>query len=347
MRKKFLTLIVVALSLILVACSSDNTKDSESTKKDDSKEEVKTITLTHALPEDTTNQAGALAFKEYVEENSDGALKVDVYPNSQLGDDRESLEGVQDGSITATLTGSAVQVNFVDSASILDLPFAFDNVEDVMETYEDEELFGALSKEYEKKNFKLLGVRVSSFRNLTTNKEVHSPNDLQGVKLRTMESKYHLESWKSLGANPTPMPVNELYAALQQGVVDGQENPLEVIYAQKFYEQQDYVTLTKHVPHPLVWVMNKDFYEELIEELQKVVDEGMQEAKKGAQEREDELTNEIEEKFDEEGVEIIELNDDELEEFQDATEHVWDTIEEDISTEVFDAFMEKWNELND
>src|SRR5690625_5152 len=180
MKKLLLMTVTLVCALALIGCGAEDSNNEASG------EDEKTITLTHALSEDTTNQAGAEAFKEYVENNSDGQLKVDIYPNSQLGDDREQLEGVQEGSITAALTGSAVQVNFVNSASILDLPFAFSSVEDIMETYSDETLFNALSEEYAKSNFELLGLQITSFRNLTTNKPIHSPDDLSGLPIRTM-----------------------------------------------------------------------------------------------------------------------------------------------------------------
>ncbi|MGG0717054.1 TRAP transporter substrate-binding protein [Robertmurraya massiliosenegalensis] len=329
--KKFILILGISI-LTLFGCSNDSSGGNET-------EDAQTIILTHALSEDTTNQAGALAFKEYVENNSDGKLKVEVYPNSQLGGDREQLEGVQEGSITAALTGSAVQVNFVKSASILDLPFAFSSVEDIMATYRDETLFNALSEEYSSAGFKLLGISITDFRNLTSNKLIRKPEDINGLKIRTMESEYHIEAWKALGANPTPMPVNELYTALQQNTVDGQENPLEVIYAQKFHEQQKYITLTRHVPHPLVWVMNKEFYEGLSEELQTVVDEAMDKALVAAQDYQDENTEKIEAELETAGVEIIELTDEELASFADKTRPVWDMIKSDIPSNVYDAFL--------
>lgn len=334
--KKIIWVLVLSI-LALVGCNAESSGGDA--KNGDAKTEAQTIILTHALSEDTTNQAGALAFKDYIENNSDGKLKVDIYPNSQLGGDREQLEGVQEGSITAALTGSAVQANFVKSASILDMPFAFRSVEDIMATYQDENLLNALSGEYSNAGFKLLGISITDFRNLTSNKPIRTPEDLNGLKIRTMENPYHIEAWKSLGANPTPMPVNELYTALQQKTVDGQENPLEVIYAQKFYEQQKYIILTRHVPHPLVWVMNKDFYEGLSPDLQKVVDEAMQKAIVAAQDYQDDNTEKIKAELTKAGVEMVELTDDELSAFADKTKHVWDLIKADIPSEVYDALL--------
>ena len=102
-----------------------------------------------------------------------------------------------------------------------------------------------------------------NFRVMTTNKKIESLDDFKGQKIRTMENKYHLAFWQSIGANPTPMAFSEVYIGLQQGTIDAQENPYEVIVSGKIYEQQDYVVKTNHLPHLLSMIVNEDFYNRL------------------------------------------------------------------------------------
>ena len=302
-----------------------------------------TITFTHSASEETSQQAGSLAFKEYIESHSDGRLVVQLYPNSQMGGDREQIEGTQQGSITAMTSGSAPLVNFVPSTVIFDLPFAFSSNEMAFKVFEDENFLSVLGKKYEEAGFKLLGASFLDFRATTANFSITSPADLQGMTIRTMENKYHMAMWKEMGANPTPLAFNELYTALQQKTVDGQENPLELIYAQKFYEQQSYVIKTRHLPQTLMWIMNKDFYDSLPADLQEVVVAAGNAAVAAAKEYTFSNLDRIESILGEAGVTIIDLTPDQIQLFKDRTTETWDMVKADVDSEVYDAFMAALN----
>lgn len=224
--------------------------------------------------EQTSDYAGASAFKEYVEKASNGQITCNLMFNGVLGSDREILESVQMGSCTVTTTGLTQNTNFVPELTVLDSPFVFQTAEDVSNLFADSEFAAKLSELYANAGFKYVGMTFQGFRTLTSNREVRKMSDMNGMTIRVIEAPTPLALWSALGANPTPLAFTEVYTALQQGTVDAQENPLELIYSQKFYEQQDYIISTNHQIQPIFWTMNLNFYNSLPEDLQVIVDEG-------------------------------------------------------------------------
>lgn len=337
-------LLAIALSVLLLVglftgCSSGTSSPAPGASTGDKY----TMTLAHSTAEVTSMHHYAKVFKEYVEANSNGKIAVNIYPNSQLGGDREIIEGTQTGSVTMIGTSAAPQVNFVKSAVINDLPFVYKDKDQARKVLSDEEFTKAISAEYEKNGFKYLNSSDQGFRTLTSNKKISSPEDMAGITLRTMENKYHMEVWKQIGANPTPLPFNELYTALQQGTADAQENPLELIYSQKFYEQQDYIITTNHIFQTISWAMNLDFYNSLPDDLKAVVDAGAAKAREEANKYQDENIDKFAKEMQDYGVEIIELTPDQLSAFADKASSTWDMIKADCEPAVYDAFMKALN----
>lgn len=336
--KKFLALATIsALALTLLAGCGGDTGDGGSAEGGGTGQYV--FSIAHSTAEDTTDQAFALAFKEYVEEHSNGAITVNIYPNAQLGSDREVVEAVQNNEITMTATANAVQANFVQDAFVLDIPFTFDDIDAVKYTMEDQGFLDAMGASYDAANLRLACYTCTGFRVLSCNVPVHSPDDVQGMTIRTMENEYHMETWRALGANPTPLAFNELYTALQQGTVDAQENPIELIVTQKFYEQQDYVIETNHVAQFIPWVMSKTFYDSLPAELQTVVDEGIQVGRQAAFDHIDATDSANRQVVEDSGTEIITLTPEELSVFAERTASVGEMIKEVVSPSVYDAYM--------
>lgn len=351
--KKILVLLLVGVVLTtLVACNNstnapaDTEDNSEGNLEDDSKDAAENtsngdnvITFAHVSAESTSTHQGALKFKELVEENSNGELKVDIYPNAQLGGDRELIEGTQNNQMTMMISSPAPQVNFVKSATIFDLPFVFRDLDHGRAVLDDPDFMEAIGSEYEKSGFEYLGASGQGFRTLTANKKITSPEDLKGVTIRTMENKYHMETWNKLGANATPLPFNELYTALQQGVADAQENPVELVHSQKFYEQQDYIMNINHILQTNTWIMNKDFYNGLSEELQKVVDEAAKEAIDFTNEYNDKNEAKYIKDIEDYGCEFIELTPEQLSKFSEKCESVYNMIKEDTEPEVYETYF--------
>ena len=238
-----------------------------------------TLQLAGAYPStgETPRALATEKIKELIESKSDGKIKVHVYLDSQLGGDREILEGCQLGDISMVSQTTAPQVGFIPELAVFDIPMLFDNLDVARKT-----LTGSfreqLDKWYEKAGLKLLLFEPIYYRETTSNRPFAKLEDFKGLKIRTMENTYHMAFWKALGANPTPLNFAELYVALQQGIVDAQENPYEIIWASKFYEVQKNLVNTHHIAFILSIAMNKDLYDGMPEEYKQIVNESMQEA---------------------------------------------------------------------
>ena len=196
---------------------------------------------------------GADHFAKLVAEKSGGEMEVQVFPSSQLGSQKDMTEGLIYGTIDMVLTGTADLGQFQPKMSLFDLPFLF---KDRAHAYKALDTVGMeLGKELEPRGLKLLGYMENGIRHLTNNvRPVKAPADMAGLKIRVMSNKIYIETIKSLGGSPTPMAFGELYSAMQQGTVDGQENPSAHIYTKRFFEVQKYASMTAHAyaPEPVL-----------------------------------------------------------------------------------------------
>lgn len=210
-------------------------------------------------------------FKKKIEENSKGAIKVELYPNSQLGGDREMVESLQLGTLTMALPASAALAGFEKKFQVLDLPYLFKSKEVAFKAL-DGELGKKLDALLPQHGIVNLAYSENGFRHITNNrKPIHVPADLKGLKIRTMENPMHIAFFKKLGANPTPMSYGEVYTALQQKTIDGQENPIVIVLDGKFFEVQKYYSLTGHVFSAIMLIANKPFMDALPKDLHAVV----------------------------------------------------------------------------
>ncbi|MGN0881064.1 DctP family TRAP transporter solute-binding subunit, partial [Cloacibacillus porcorum] len=210
-------------------------------------------------------------FAKDVDAGSKGKIKVELYPNAQLGGDRELCEGVQMGTIQMAIPSTSALAGFDKRIQVLDLPYLFTTRKAAFDAV-DGELGQKLNTYLSKKGFEVLGYQENGFRHVTNSKRpIKTPADLKGLKIRTMENPMHIAFFKELGANPTPMSWGELYTALQQGTVDAEENPYAMIDDGKFYEVQKYVSETGHVFSYEILIANKKFMDKLPADLRKVV----------------------------------------------------------------------------
>ena len=275
--KKLMSLMLAAvLALTLTACGGDTSTDTDSSSADS--EGVYTITIGNTGSEQCSDYAGATAFKEYVEANSDGKISVQLMFNGVLGSDREHLESVQMGSCTMLSTGLTQYTNFITDLTALDSPFMFESADDVYALFEDEQFIAALEERFSTANYHYMGMAFQGFRTLTTNREVHTMADMNGMTIRVIESPTPIALWTALGANPTPLAFTEVYTALQQGTIDAQENPLSVITSSRFNEVQDYLSMTEHVYSAAPLMVSKAAYDALPDDLKAIVDEAGVEA---------------------------------------------------------------------
>jgi tripartite ATP-independent transporter DctP family solute receptor len=202
-------------------------------------------------------------FSKEVEKRTAGRYKVQTFYSGSLGGERESIEAVQLGTQELAFSSTGPVPNFVPEAKILDIPFLFRD-----KAHARAVLDGPIGQEmlakFESKGFKALAWGENGIRHMTNSKRsVNAPEDLKGLKMRTMENPVHVAAYKGLGIVTTPMAFPEVFTALQQGTVDGQENPLSVIMASKFDQVQKHLTLTGHVYSPGIFLMSKPVFDKL------------------------------------------------------------------------------------
>jgi tripartite ATP-independent transporter DctP family solute receptor len=202
-------------------------------------------------------------FAKEVEKATNGRIKVQNFYSAALGSERESIEAVQLGTQELTFTSTGPVPNFVPETRILDIPFLFRDKAHARAVL-DGPIGQDLLKTFEATGMKALAWGENGVRHMTNSKRaVNTPDDLKGLKMRTMENPVHVAAYKGFGIITTPMAFAEVFTALQQGTVDGQENPLSVIMAAKFDQVQKHLSLTGHVYSPCVMLMNKAAFDKL------------------------------------------------------------------------------------
>ena len=214
-------------------------------------------------------------FAEAVKKSSNGEIEITVFPSDQLGTQRQHVEAIQIGTGDMVLTSDSQLSSFIDVYGVLNLPFLFRDIDHVAKAMDGEvgDFFG---KEAEKKGIVILGNWENGFRHVSNSKRpIEKLDDLKGLKLRTPNSQVTLESFRALGALPTPMGFGEIYSALQLGTVDGQENPVAHILTQKWYEVQKFFSLTNHQHNVEPLCMSKIIFDALKPEHKKIlIEEG-------------------------------------------------------------------------
>ena len=216
-----------------------------------------------SITEDSHQGIGLVVFAKEVEKRTNGRYIIKNFYSGSLGGERESIESVQLGTQELTLTSTGPIPNFVPEAKIFDIPFLFRDKAHAHAVL-DGPIGQAMLKQFEPKGFKALAWAENGVRHMTNSKRsVNSPDDLKGLKMRTMENPIHIAAYKTFGIVPTPMAFPEVFTALQQGTVDGQENPLSVIMAAKFDQVQKHLSLTGHVYSPAIILMNKGAFDKL------------------------------------------------------------------------------------
>ncbi|GAA3992351.1 TRAP transporter substrate-binding protein [Comamonas faecalis] len=227
-------------------------------------------------------------FAKEVEKRSGGRYKIQTFYNGSLGGERESVEAVQLGTQELTFTSTGPIPNFVPETKILDVPFLFRDKTHARAVL-DGPIGQDLLKKFESKGMVGLAWAENGFRHMTNSKrDVREPGDLKGLKMRTMENPVHIAAYKGFGIITTPMAFPEVFTALQQGTVDGQENPLPVIISANFDQVQKHLSLTGHVYSPCIFLMNKATFDKLSPEDKKIFTEAAQEGTRANRARVDE-----------------------------------------------------------
>jgi len=229
-------------------------------------EQAKAINIKAGIGSSLTGSShgmGIAKFKEIIEKETSGRIKVQIFPDGQMGNDQSMMDSLKMGSLDMMVTSTAPIANTTKTFLVFDLPFLFTS-----EKIADTVLDGPAGQEVLQtlKGTGLIGLVYweNGFRNITNSKRpINTPEDLKGLKIRTMQNPIHLDSFKKWGANPVPLPFNEVFTALEQKVIDGQENPNTLIYDAGFYEAQKYLTITKHFYSPFVLLIGQKTWDKL------------------------------------------------------------------------------------
>lgn len=275
-------------------------------------------------------------FTKEIEEGAGGRIKVELYPNGQLGGDRELSEAVQIGTIQMAIPSSSALAGFDKRIQVLDLPYLFTTRQAAFSAV-DGILGEKLNSYMAAKGIMILGYQENGFRHVTNNRNpIRTPEDLKGLKIRTMENPMHIAFFKGLGANPTPMSWGELYTALQQGTVDAQENPYAMIDDGKFYEVQKYVSETGHVFSYEILIANKKFMEKLPEDLRTLVVKAAKDATARQRQLMEEEESVFKDKVVKAGMQVNVLTPEDKKPFVAATAKVYKQFEKDLGKDLMD-----------
>ncbi|MGE4276975.1 MAG: TRAP transporter substrate-binding protein [Lawsonibacter sp.] len=274
-----------------------------------------------------------------LKEWTDGNFVINFYPSGQLGGDTELIQGAQMGSVDIFNGAPTSQVGLIPELAALDIAGLYDNVDQCNEVLSGGFL-NQIEPYYNNAGLHLLTAYATDFRITSSNDPINSLADLQGLNLRVQENKYHIAFWKALGANPTPLAFGELYIALQQGMMDAQENPWASYVGAKLCEVQSYMTKTNHIPFISTYVMNETKYESLSDAQQHALNQFIYSVQKYIVEgtaADDERLQKLCE--DEYGLVVSDVPADIKAKYPEATQTVIDLMKEDIDPTFVDNYV--------
>ena len=322
-------LLVLAMAVTLLAgCGGGDKKPAEQ------KVEKKVIKVSIGLNDASPEFKGLEKWKELVAKESKGRLEIQIFPSAQLGDDIKTMTALRAGTLEMSGPSSSPMATIDKRWMVFDLPFLFPNekvVDAVLDGPFGKKMLDSLS------THGLVGIMYmeNGYRQVTNSKrEIKTPEDIKGLKIRTMENPVHLAAWRKLGANPTPMPFSEVFNAMQQKTIDGQENPNTTNFLQKFNEVQKYTTLSKHVYTPFVIMYSKKLWDTLPKEDQALLMKTGQEASKWQREYNRKVDAEAVQGLAKAGMTVTTLTPEQQKLFMDATKDIAAQFEKEIGKDV-------------
>ena len=339
----FVVIAVAMVATLLTGCLSA-TKTPEPPKPAAVASKGAIIKISVGLNEKTPMYLGAKKFADIVKAKTNGKYDVQVFANAQLGDDIRATEAVKAGSLEMVVTSPSPLAGINNDFNVLDLPFLFPN-EKAADALLDSPLGAKIGSKLETHNLKLLAYFENGFRQITNSaREIKTPADLKGLKIRCTENAIHLATFKALGANPTPMPFSEVFTALQQKTIDGQENPVPTIFLSKFFEVQKYVSLTGHLYGPHILLINKKLWDGLPDADKKIFEAAAVEAKLLNRATNREMNKNYVDELRKAGMTVTVLTPDQLKLFRDAVAPVHTEFEAKIGKDLINevkAILEK------
>ncbi len=333
--KKIITVVlsvslILAMMLCFASCGSDKTSSAEYTA-----ENPLVIKISHPDSESNVHQEAFNEFKSYVEEQTEGRAKVEIYANGILGGDQEVMQMVATNEVQMAEAGTSVFACVDDKFCILDLPFLFSSWETMNEAVTGE--LGELYKSFlEESGYYGLAFMWDGSKTISNNKRpVNTVEDMKGLKIRITDADMYKQTLDCLGANPTPMSWGDIYSGLQQGTVDGMDVPALSTYSNGWHEAIKYWSLTNHHMSNCIVYTSKTFMESLPDDIATIVKEGATlYLQDGDRERAKAAEEDAIEAMAEDGVEVNEVKD--IEAFKKAVQPVYDTYREKLGDEIMD-----------
>jgi|SRR6056297_207898 len=301
--------------------------------------EAKSMTLkvAHVVNTDHPYHMGLMEFQKIVQEKTKGAIKVEIYPSGQLGNERDTIEALQMGTLDMCLACTAPLTGFEPQFMLFDLPFLFKNKQHAYAVL-DGEIGDSVLAKLESKGIKGLSYFEVGFRNFTNSKHpINNPSDISGLKFRLMETPVHLKSVEVWGGIPTPMAIGEVFTALQQGTIDGQENPLPIIDTFKFYEVQKYLSVTEHFYSATPLLIQKKLWDKISKENQAIILEAAKAGRDVCRMKNAEKEEILLEQFRSKGMEI---NFADKDAFFEASKPVYDFFEDKLGKDNINKIIE-------
>lgn len=334
--------------LVLSTIGCGNTKEASSSSASSSSstgggKQTFNLKLGHVGPVDAEHpwEKYAQKFAQEVEKQTNGRVKIKTYPASQLGADREMTEAIQQGTLDMGLISTIAMGNFVPEFQLWDLPYIFpaDNakVDQILEGPVAEKISAAASK----KRIIPLAYWENDWRNISDNiRPITKVADMKGLKMRIVENKPSLDWFKRLGSIPTPMAFSELYTALQQKTVDGQDNGVVLTYGSRLYEATNYYTITRHIYCPLALVVSEKTWKQLPQDIQQTmkklgVEIGREQRQYNRQKAAEWINS-----MKKAGVQVNELTPEALKEFQDSAKPTYDALAEAVGKSLIDEMLQ-------
>lgn len=332
--KKSFKLLSLALSLSMLVVSGCS-KGGDSKGSGD----VKVMKLGIVTSSDRSLTKGLKKFAEIIEKESGGKLKGEVFADGLLGGDRQVLEALQMGTVQGTAVSTGVVAAFAPRFDAFDLPYLFKDKATAYKVF-DGPIGTELLNDLPKAKLVGLGYWENGFRHVTNNKRpIQTAEDFKGLKLRTLESKVHVEFWKMMGTNPTPMSFSQLYSAMEQGVVDGQENPYGNVVSSKFNEVQKYLSNTGHVYNANVFLVSKVFWDKCTDQEKEIIKKAAIEARdyqRKLNEEEDQSSVKL---LTEKGMKINDLNPGEKEKIMEMAKPLYESVAKSIGGDLVDRII--------
>ncbi len=307
-KLKFISVLLI-ISLLLAACGSKES-GSESKGGENGGKVIK-WKFGHLADENHIWHKTAEEFAKLVNDKTDGQIEITIFPNNSLGGETDTINSIQAGTADLVISGETLQ-NWAPKAALMAVPYAFNDLDHVKKVVE-----GDLGKEIEKEikekaELTPLYYHTRAPRNLTSNKKIEKVEDLKGFSMRVPNVPLFLKAWEAAGAKPQVMDFNEVFTGLQQNVIEGQENPVDLIQSGGLYEVQDYVNRTEHVYSWIYILVGNKQFDALTEEQREAVLEAAAEAQEYGAKLYDETIASIEEDLIEKGMEFVDVDQDSI-----------------------------------